>query len=250
MAFLKPQSPMKKGDDYFYPLTTVDQILVDGGYRLNQILGKTKEQIITLRVDNWSQEKPYTQNIIVAGLQDQVQMNIYPIYPDDYAEKITLKNEYVKINYCTRENDSLLFECWDEIPNVDLLISVEIYQTTPFTTHNLEELINSQQPQINYNIIQSDEEPVSPSENMIWVNNTTHEITNHIFSRKQPKNPENGMLWIEESNDSNIVFHTLIINDLFINEVSPIAVYQFNNGAWEKFSAKIYQNGLWAEMEV
>lgn len=35
MAFLKPQNPMTKGSDYIYPLTTVDQIIMEDGSRLS-----------------------------------------------------------------------------------------------------------------------------------------------------------------------------------------------------------------------
>lgn len=35
MAYLKPQSPLKNNDDYIYPLTTVDQIIMEDGSRLS-----------------------------------------------------------------------------------------------------------------------------------------------------------------------------------------------------------------------
>ena len=35
MAYLKPQSPLKKGEDYIYPLTTTDQIITEDGERLS-----------------------------------------------------------------------------------------------------------------------------------------------------------------------------------------------------------------------
>lgn len=34
MAYLKPQSPMKNGDNYIYPLTTIDQVIKADGSRL------------------------------------------------------------------------------------------------------------------------------------------------------------------------------------------------------------------------
>ena len=34
MAYLKPQSPIKNGDDYIYPLTTIDQVIMSDGSRL------------------------------------------------------------------------------------------------------------------------------------------------------------------------------------------------------------------------
>lgn len=39
MAYLKPQSPLKKGEDYIYPITTVDQVISnEDGTRLNAVL--------------------------------------------------------------------------------------------------------------------------------------------------------------------------------------------------------------------
>ena len=40
MAYLKPQSPLQyKDGDYFYPLTTADQVVMKDGSRLNSTLG-------------------------------------------------------------------------------------------------------------------------------------------------------------------------------------------------------------------
>ena len=33
MAYLKPQSPIKNGEDYIYPLTTYDQVILENGNR-------------------------------------------------------------------------------------------------------------------------------------------------------------------------------------------------------------------------
>ena len=40
MAYLKPQSPLqdKSSGDYFYPLTTVDQVIMEDGRRLNSVI--------------------------------------------------------------------------------------------------------------------------------------------------------------------------------------------------------------------
>ena len=37
MAYLKPQSPITYGEDHIYPLTTVDQIIMDDGQRLSGV---------------------------------------------------------------------------------------------------------------------------------------------------------------------------------------------------------------------
>lgn len=42
MAFIKPQNPLKdvQTGNYIYPLTTVDQVVLENGERLNTILGE------------------------------------------------------------------------------------------------------------------------------------------------------------------------------------------------------------------
>lgn len=47
--YLKPQSPLyhKKEDVYFYPLTTVDQVVMEDGSRLNSVLEETAIPTIT-----------------------------------------------------------------------------------------------------------------------------------------------------------------------------------------------------------
>ena len=37
MAYLKPQSPIKLGEDHIYPLTTIDQVVMDNGKRLSGV---------------------------------------------------------------------------------------------------------------------------------------------------------------------------------------------------------------------
>lgn len=42
MAYLKPQSPLKDVDgDHIYPLTTVDQVILEDGRRLSAVLDGT-----------------------------------------------------------------------------------------------------------------------------------------------------------------------------------------------------------------
>lgn len=44
-TYLKPQSPLyhKTEDAYFYPLTTVDQVILEDGSRLNTIFAVTPD---------------------------------------------------------------------------------------------------------------------------------------------------------------------------------------------------------------
>ena len=44
--YLKPQSPLQKGEDYVYPLTTADQVIMNDGTRLNTFVGTSAEEAL------------------------------------------------------------------------------------------------------------------------------------------------------------------------------------------------------------
>ena len=132
MAFLKPQSPMQKGKDYFYPLTTADQVIFKDGNRLEDVVGKKEIQTITLKQNAWSDKTPYVQSISVDGLSDKINMNIHPHYPEDFENKVAYKEEYSKISNYTRNNNVIVFECWESIPAMDIDIDIEMNIVYPY----------------------------------------------------------------------------------------------------------------------
>ena len=132
MAFLKPQSPLAKGDDYFYPLTTADQVILKGGARLEDVVGKIDRNTYTLYQNGWSVEAPYCYSIVVKGLTDKINMNVYPCFPEGFEDKVTYKEELNKITHCERNGSIVTFECWEEIPNIDLNVDIEMNILYPF----------------------------------------------------------------------------------------------------------------------
>ena len=166
MAFLKPQSPLTKGNDYFYPLTTADQVIMQGGYRLNDIVGKVKKSTITLYANGWSAEAPYSYSVTVKGLDDGVNMKMLPHFPEDFEGKQAMKEETAKISFASRNGSILTFECWDEVPTIDIPVDIEIDITYPGVPDI----------KINYSVVGGIEEPSNSTENMIWIN------TNQIIS--------------------------------------------------------------------
>lgn len=52
MAYLKPQTPIQLNENYIYPLTTADQVMLDNGNRLNSLFKKTIKETATLQVAN------------------------------------------------------------------------------------------------------------------------------------------------------------------------------------------------------
>ena len=235
MAFLKPQNPMTKGSDYFYPLTTADQVIMDGGYRLNDIVGKVKKSTITLYANGWSAEAPYCYSIGVDGLSDKVNMKMLPQYPDDFEGKQAMKAETAKISFASRNDNILTFECWEEVPTIDIPVDIEIDITYPSKGAEVE---------LNYSVVGGTSEPEEPIQNMIWVN-TDVEITDHIISKNEPSNPVENMVWISAGDNSNVAFHTMKINDINVNEVYPLCAKQYVSGAWVDVTAKSYQGGVW-----
>lgn len=239
MAFLKPQNPMTKGSDYFYPLTTADQVIMDGGYRLNDIVGKVKKSTITLYANGWSVEVPHCYSVIVDGLSNNTDMKILPRFPEDFESKQIMREETAKISFASRNNNILTFECWDEIPTIDIPIDIEINILYP----------NVPDINLNYSIIGGTTEPENPSENMIWIN-TENEITSHKLSKYEPNNPVEGMVWIYLGDASNVNFHTLSMNERELDEVHPISAKQYIGGVYVDVTAKSYQGGEWVDWSV
>lgn len=64
MEYLKPQSPIKIGENYIYPLTTSDQIINGDGKRIKNIADTNEICYLysaKFSLDSWIGEGPYTQ---------------------------------------------------------------------------------------------------------------------------------------------------------------------------------------------
>lgn len=245
MAFLKPQSPLIKGNDYFYPLTTADQIIMNGGYRLDQIVGKTKKSTITLYQNGWSAAAPYSYSIVVNGLTDDLNMQVFPHYPENFAEKQALKEEFTKVSFCSRQDNIVTFECWDEIPSVDIDIDIEVNVMYPIEVA-LEEDIKARLPKLNYSIVGGTTQPDNPSINTIWIN-TDETITGWVFNHNRPLHPYQGLVWIATRESSMVSLNTLKINDIETDLIYVLSAEQYINGVWQAKYTKIYYDSQWNE---
>lgn len=85
--------------------------------------------------------------------------------------------------------------------------------------------------------------PTSPKANTIWVNTSTT-ITSWVFSAEEPETSSGGMVWISTGAFSAAPFNALKKNNI---TVYPIFAKQYVNSAWIDKTAKIYQNGAWAD---
>lgn len=94
---------------------------------------------------------------------------------------------------------------------------------------------------LNFKIVGGTAEPVSPSENMIWVN-TDVEFTSWSLSATEPENPAENMVWVCVGTASNVVLNALKKNSIV---VYPIGGKQYIGGTWVKKEVQVYQNGVW-----
>ena len=71
MAYLKPQSPLqdKSSGDYFYPLTTADQVIMEDGSRLNN-LGAMSMELLWENASPYSDFTPQTINLNLSGYKE------------------------------------------------------------------------------------------------------------------------------------------------------------------------------------
>lgn len=252
MAFLKPQSPLQKDNDYFYPLTTMDQIIVDENYRMNDLVGRIQKSTFTLYSNKWSSSYPYTQSISINGLSDDKNFKFYPKYPNDIESKKQIKNEYNKIDFTSNSGNVLTFECWDDIPDINIEMVIEISMIYPLegtisdkTKEEIDEKLKKL-PTINYSIIGGTTEPANPTENMIWVN-TDEEITGYIFSKNEPINKKQGLIWFRTGENSNVSFHSLTINNITFDEIYPMSSYQYLGEEWVNITSLSYQTNKWVD---
>lgn len=142
--YLKPQSPLyhKTEDAYFYPLTTVDQIIMEDNTRLNDKINdivNTSTQISnsminkaetvlctgTFLVDNWSSEAPYTQTINVKNLLE-ADNPLIDVNLADAADASAVIEGWMLVGRVVANNGQLTGYCYNEKPTVDIPMILKV----------------------------------------------------------------------------------------------------------------------------
>lgn len=84
---------------------------------------------VTLPVSAWTNSTTagFVQSIVVGALTENKKAKVYPAWPDALGDKLTLSEETTKIRACSRYNNVLTFECWEECPTCDIPVVVEVY---------------------------------------------------------------------------------------------------------------------------
>lgn len=162
MAYYKPQSPIKNGEDYIYPLTTHDQIIMaDGsrwngkmsedffvannittteegyvldarqGYALNTLISQkatTARYSATLPTSGWSDSAPYAQTVSVSGVltTDDPIADIDMSSASTSTQGTALLDAWNLIGRIKVNDGSITVYCYEEKPEVDMTISLKV----------------------------------------------------------------------------------------------------------------------------
>lgn len=165
MAYIKPNYPLKNGDNYLYPVTTADQVILSDGSRLEKdgkvVAGKLEETRIislagdvagsvsfdgsndvviktslisasnyyhvTFKASNWSASAPYTQTVSVTGIKE----SDYPIIDVDSSVISSDENgdylgSWALIGRVSTANGSVTAYCYQEKPEVDISVNIVV----------------------------------------------------------------------------------------------------------------------------
>lgn len=159
--YKKPQSPLKYNDQYFYPLTTADQVILDeDNTRLNSILGSfvytevepVDSAIVPINADTldgklpsdfakapihktatilangWTSTLPYTQIVPIEGIEENDRPHISPVYSDDLETALLQKESWGMVSRAKADNNTITFMCFEDSPTVDINIQIEVYR--------------------------------------------------------------------------------------------------------------------------
>ena len=82
----------------------------------------------TLTAGGWveSDTAGFAQTVKVEGLTDAMKCRAYPAIPATLAERLALAEETPKVKACSRSGSSVTFEAWEEKPEADIPVIVEV----------------------------------------------------------------------------------------------------------------------------
>lgn len=127
--YLKPQSPLQnRNEDYIYPLTTSDQIMV-GDKRLPDYSIISDEDInITLSTSKWSNVNgQYKQSVTIKNLTEDYNVDAKLAYTGNYDTDLLISENAAYIKYAKQDDNRITFYCLGGKPEIDIPIELEVY---------------------------------------------------------------------------------------------------------------------------
>ena len=118
MSYSKPKSPLQnKNEDYFYPLTTSDQIIVDDKRLPDYSIISNNEINMILFVSNWVEVNgQYKQTIEIENLTEDYNVRVKLAYTDDYEKDLLILENATYIKYAKQNDDKITFYCLEKQP--------------------------------------------------------------------------------------------------------------------------------------
>ena len=163
MAYLKPQYPLKNGNNYLYPQTTADQVLLSDGTRLekngkvvadklnearaialtgdvigsvdfdgskgvsiNTTVSASKYYTVTFKASDWSSSAPYTQTVNVEGIKDADNPIIDINMSYTTNNSADLLKAWMLVGRVATNNDSITAYCYEEKPEIDIVVNLMV----------------------------------------------------------------------------------------------------------------------------
>ena len=131
--YLKPQSPLEYHNNYIYPLTTYDQIILPNNERWDGTLAQTKRISVSVPVNAWqnNSDGSATQIVPVDNFTTQTVCTVA-----DLDMSIITKENYNEINRawsCVDKietvNGGILLTCFDSVPTIDFNLIIDVTVT-------------------------------------------------------------------------------------------------------------------------
>lgn len=83
----------------------------------------------TLQASAWSgNSAPYTQTVSVAGILEEDDPDYWPVYSGSNETRIAQKGAFAVLDLLTTANGSITVTCFEEKPDVDLTIGMEVHR--------------------------------------------------------------------------------------------------------------------------
>ena len=127
----KPKSPLKDkaSGNYFYPITTIDQVIVDDANRLNDFSIITDREISSiLLASNWIEnDGQYEQSITIEDLNESYNAEVKIAYTDNLEKDLLINKAASCVNYANQDDDIITFYCIKNKPEFDIPIEMEVH---------------------------------------------------------------------------------------------------------------------------
>ena len=101
--------------------------------------------------------------------------------------------------------------------------------------------------ELNYSVVGGMEEPMNPTQNMIWIQTETP-IGRVFFGNDEPNETfMEGDVWIHTGSSSSVSFNSLKIGNNYMDMVYPLSAKQMTGGVLVAVTVMSYQIGKWSD---